>query len=116
MRTAVTKSFRFEAAHQLPWHPGKCRNLHGHSYRLDVTVEGPLDANGVVVDFDDLTARVDAEIVAHYDHSFLNDLIENPTAELIAADAWKRVEATGVAVTRVVVWETPDAWAEVTAP
>ena len=111
----MTKSFRFEAAHQLPWHPGKCRNLHGHSYRLDVTVEGPLDANGVVVDFDELEAHVRAEVVNRYDHSFLNDLIDNPTAELIAADAWKRLESCGVAVIRVVVWETPDAWAEVSA-
>ena len=113
MRTSVTKSFRFEAAHQLPWHPGKCKELHGHSYRLDVTVEGPLDANGVVVDFDELAARVNAEVVERYDHTFLNDLIDNPTAELIAADAWKRLEVAGVAITRVVVWETPDSWAEV---
>jgi len=120
MRTRVTKSFRFEAAHQLPWHPGKCRQLHGHSYRLDVTVEGPLDANGVVVDFDELGARVEAEVIQRYDHTFLNDLIDNPTAELIAADAWKRLEASAVGgnsavVTSIVVWETPDAWAEVSA-
>ena len=53
-RTRVTCTFTFEAAHRLAWHPGKCRNLHGHSYRLDVSVEGPLDANGVVLDFDTL--------------------------------------------------------------
>ena len=53
-RTRVTCTFTFEAAHRLAWHPGKCRNLHGHSYRLDVTVAGPLDANGVVLDFDSL--------------------------------------------------------------
>jgi len=39
MRTLVTRSFTFEAAHQLPWHPGKCRDLHGHGYRLEVTPE-----------------------------------------------------------------------------
>ena len=53
-RTRVTCTFAFEAAHHLAWHPGRCRNLHGHSYRLDVSVEGPLDANGVVLDFDTL--------------------------------------------------------------
>ncbi len=56
MHTRVTRSFSFEAAHQLPWHPGKCRRLHGHNYRLEVTVQGPVGENGVVMDFDDLSA------------------------------------------------------------
>src|SRR5687767_7041396 len=63
MRTRVTRSFAFEAAHQLPWHPGKCKRLHGHNYRFEVTVEGPLDEHGVVVDFDDLHRIVEAEVV-----------------------------------------------------
>ena len=57
MRTRVTRSFTFEAAHRLPWHGGRCRDLHGHGYRLEVTVEGPVDANGVVIDFDDVVIR-----------------------------------------------------------
>ena len=48
VKTSVTRSFTFEAAHQLPWHPGKCRELHGHGYRLEVTVEGPVGDNGMV--------------------------------------------------------------------
>ena len=51
MRTSVTTSFTFEAAHQLPWHSGKCRNSHGHRYRLEVPVEGPIGPNGMVLDF-----------------------------------------------------------------
>jgi 6-pyruvoyltetrahydropterin/6-carboxytetrahydropterin synthase len=39
MNTSVTRTFHFEAAHRLPWHPGKCGNWHGHSYRLEVSVE-----------------------------------------------------------------------------
>ena len=84
MKTTVTRTFRFEAAHQLPWHEGKCRNLHGHSYRLDVTVAGPVGPNGIVLDFADLRAVVDREVVDRYDHRFLNDLMDNPTAELLA--------------------------------
>lgn len=114
MIARVTKSFRFEAAHQLPWHPGKCRQVHGHSYRLEVTVEGVLDDNGVVIDFDELDAVVTREVVERYDHSFLNELIDNPTAELIAADALKRLEAAGLIVRRIAIWETPDAMAELT--
>lgn len=113
MRTRVTRSFRFEAAHQLPWHTGKCRDLHGHSYTLEVTVEGPLNDSGIVVDFGDLGAAVRREVIDRLDHTFLNDVIENPTAELIAHDIWKRLEALEVPVCRVRLWETADCCAEV---
>jgi 6-pyruvoyltetrahydropterin/6-carboxytetrahydropterin synthase len=114
MRTSVNLAFTFEAAHQLPWHPGRCRDLHGHGYRLELTVEGPLDENGVVVDFDTLRADVEREVIGRYDHTYLNDLVDNPTAELIAHDAWKALEAAGVAVARLRLYETPDSWVELT--
>ena len=51
----VRRRFDFEAAHRLPRHPGKCRELHGHSYRLVVAVERPVDPDsGMVIDFGDL--------------------------------------------------------------
>lgn len=115
MRTSVTHSFSFEAAHVLPWHPGKCRNLHGHGYRLEVTVDGPIGDQGIVIDFADLAAVVEREVVSRYDHVYLNDLLDNPTAELIAHDAWKTLEAAGLAVSRVRLWETADSFVEVTA-
>ena len=115
MRTRVTRSFTFEAAHRLPWHAGRCRELHGHGYRLEVTVEGPLDANGVVVDFDDVKAVVQREVVDSYDHAYLNDLLDNPTAELVAADAWKRLEAAGMRPARLRLWETPTSSVELLA-
>jgi len=113
MRTSVTRSFTFEAAHQLPWHPGKCRELHGHGYRLEVTVEGPLNTQGVVLDFDDVEKVVEREVIARYDHTYLNDLFDNPTAELIAHDAWKRLEAADLGVTCIRLWETADCMVEV---
>lgn len=115
MRTRVVRSFTFEAAHVLPWHAGQCRNLHGHSYRLEVAVEGQLNENGIVADFADLKAVVQREVVSTYDHSYLNDLMDNPTAELIAADAWKRLEAAGVALAWVRLWETPTSSVEILA-
>ena len=115
MRTRVTRSFSFDSAHELPWHSGKCRRLHGHTYRLEVSVEGPLDENGVVVDFDDLAKVVRREVVERFDHQFLNDLMENPTAELVAQDAWKRLEAAGLGVVRLRLWETPDSSVEIVA-
>jgi 6-pyruvoyltetrahydropterin/6-carboxytetrahydropterin synthase len=113
MRTSVTRSFTFEAAHRLPWHQGKCRNLHGHGYRLEVTVEGPVGHQGMVLDFADVAEVVEREVIARYDHAYLNDIIENPTAELIAHHVYKTLEATGLAVARVRLWETPDCMVEV---
>jgi len=113
VHTSVTRSFTFEAAHQLPWHPGKCRELHGHGYRLEVTVEGPVGPNGMVLDFGEVEAVVKREVIARYDHRYLNELLDNPTAELIAEDAWKRLEAADLAVTRIRLWETADCMVEV---
>lgn len=112
MRTRVTRSFSFEAAHHLPWHPGKCRRLHGHHYRLAVTVEGPIGTNGVVVDFDDVKALVQTQVVEPFDHQCLNDFLDNPTAELVAAEAWKRLEAAGLPVVAIQLWETPESMVE----
>lgn len=112
MRSRVTRAFAFEAAHQLPWHAGKCRQLHGHHYRFEVTVEGPLDENGVVLDFDEVRDVVQRKVVDRYDHRYLNDLMDNPTAELIAGEVWKRLEAAGLQVVRLRLWETPDSSVE----
>ena len=113
MRTSVTRSFTFEAAHQLPWHPGKCQRLHGHSYRLEVTVEGPIGDQGIVVDFSDIRQVVEREVIARFDYQYLNDLLENPTAELIAHEIWKSVEAADLAVSHIRLWETSDSWVDV---
>ena len=115
LRTRVTCTFRFEAAHRLAWHPGRCRNLHGHSYRLDVSVEGPLDANGVVLDFDELDAVVRREVIDRFDHRHLNvDCPEfaglNPSVENIARVCHGLLAApcaaAGAELDHVTVWET----------
>jgi 6-pyruvoyltetrahydropterin/6-carboxytetrahydropterin synthase len=113
MRCRVTRAFTFEAAHELPWHPGKCKRLHGHSYRVEVTVEGPVDPDrGIVVDFDDVKSVVRTSVVDRYDHQYLNDFLPNPTAELLAADVWERLVAAGLDVVRLRLWETPDSSVE----
>ncbi len=111
-RTRVTCTFTFEAAHRLAWHPGKCRNLHGHSYRLDVSVEGPLDANGVVLDFDTLQDVVRSEVVDVWDHRDLNEVLDNPTAELLAHRAWELLTAAGIEPAALRLWETTDSWVD----
>lgn len=73
----LTKIFHFEAAHALNGYDGKCRNIHGHSYELRVTVKGmPLDEpgnpkNGMVIDFHDLKQIVNQEVVDKLDHAFI---------------------------------------------
>ena len=113
MTYTITKRFTFEASHQLPWHKGKCQRLHGHSYKLEVDVTAPqLDDNGIVSDFDDLTAVVNENVITAFDHHHLNDFLPNPTAELIAEhilgvlrSAWERAGHQGI-VTCVRLWET----------
>lgn len=105
----------FEAAHELPWHSGKCKHLHGHSYKLEVTLEGELNDNGIVLDFDDLSIIVNEMIVKRYDHQYLNDFFSNPTAEMIAREIYHSISLgmeknadlfKGVALAYVKLWET----------
>jgi 6-pyruvoyltetrahydropterin/6-carboxytetrahydropterin synthase len=113
--TRVTRAFSFEAAHQLDWHSGACKNLHGHSYRLEVTVSGALDNHGIVIDFADLSAVVQRDVIDVFDHTYLNDLLANPTAELIAQDIWNRLAAAGLVLHRIVLWETANSSVEISA-
>lgn len=115
----IRKQFAFEAAHVLPHHPGKCSRLHGHSYRLDVAVDGPLRGSGpsagMVEDFDRIAEIVRREIVEALDHSSLNDLLDNPTSELIALWIWERLAPALPGLGEVVLWETATACAVVRA-
>jgi len=115
----IRKQFRFEAAHVLPHHPGKCSRLHGHSYRLDVAIEGGLQsdgpARGMVLDFDEISAVVKPAVVERLDHSSLNDLMPNPTAEHIAQWIWRELSGKLAGLAEIVVWETQTACAVVRA-
>jgi 6-pyruvoyltetrahydropterin/6-carboxytetrahydropterin synthase len=107
----IWKELTFEAAHRLPHVPPehKCARLHGHSYRVRITVRGDVDARlGWVVDFDAI--REAAEPVrAQLDHYYLNEIegLSNPTSEHLARWIWERVapRLPGLAV-RIEVMET----------
>ena len=94
----------------LPNHPGACSRLHGHSYRFEVAIEGPLQsegpATGMVMDFDEISAAVKPAVVERLDHRSLNDLIPNPTAENIAIWIWNALVSDLPQLQEVVVWET----------
>ncbi len=110
MHVRLTKTFTFEAAHDLPTFPPghKCRRLHGHSFRVDVVVAGPVDRNrGYLVDYGDIQAACEP-IRAALDHRYLNEIagLENPTAENLAAWIWERLKPALPPLAAVVVHET----------
>ena len=80
----LTRKFSFCAAHHLPHHKGKCKNSHGHSYKLVVTVKGETLRDGLLVDFGDFKNVVGSWLDMNYDHKNLNTFIANPTSEIIA--------------------------------
>jgi len=100
----VTKEFRFEAAHRLPGYKGNCSKLHGHSYRLEVAVSGEVK-KGMVIDFRELTSIVNEKAISVLDHSYLNDLIDNPTAENIVKWIWSRLKGS-LNLHLLRLWET----------
>lgn len=105
----VTQAFTFEAAHYLPNVPDghKCKNMHGHSYRMELTYEGEKNPDtGFIIDFFEIE-RIVSPVIAMLDHHSLNGIIGNPTAENIAI--WIK-EKTGATTVRV--YETPMCWAE----
>jgi 6-pyruvoyltetrahydropterin/6-carboxytetrahydropterin synthase len=116
----IRKHFKFEAAHALPHHTGKCSRMHGHSYRLEVALQGPLHTSGVaqgmVEDFDVISRIVREAVIEPLDHSCLNDILPNPTAELIAQWIWERLEPKIPGLFEAVLWETATACAVVYSP
>jgi 6-pyruvoyltetrahydropterin/6-carboxytetrahydropterin synthase len=106
----LSKSFGFEAAHWLPCFPEghKCRRMHGHSFRVDVIVEGELDPSvGYLIDFADIK-RATEPLERALDHRCLNEIegLENPTSEMVAAWIWARLKPALPMLSEVVVHET----------
>lgn len=81
----IAKHFEFEAGHQLPNEEcyGACRNLHGHTYKMTVEIEGSVNEKGWVINFKDLKKIVQTKVIDKLDHTFLNNIIQLPTAENI---------------------------------
>ena len=74
----------FDAAHRLPGYDGKCARIHGHTYTVEVVLEGPVDEDtGFLMDFYDLK-RILKTVLSDLDHRDLNEILANPTAETIA--------------------------------
>ena len=117
----IGKHFEFEASHILPKHPGKCSRMHGHSYKLTVVVNGPVEKDsGMVVDFSVIKDIVKEEIINKYDHRHMNDYFENPTAENMSQQFFKAIneklkkKTNGkVKVSSLRLYETSNSFAEI---
>jgi len=130
----VSKEFHWEMAHRLPFHSGRCKNLHGHSYKALIQFEGDLDQNGMLIDFYDIYKIVNP-IIDEMDHSIICDkndkelveiaqkinerivIIDKPTtAENISIYIAERILKSGLPENlkslSVLVYETSDAFAE----
>jgi 6-pyruvoyltetrahydropterin/6-carboxytetrahydropterin synthase len=110
----VSVEYTFAAAHALRNYKGKCENVHGHNYRVQVTVAGEkLSEAGLLVDFSDLRKAI-RDLAGHLDHQLLNDIIPfdqlNPSAENLAkyiSDGMSgQLRSQGLEVRAVTVWET----------
>lgn len=108
----IFKEFTFESAHRLPNTPEghKCRNLHGHSFRVRLHVEGPVDGHaGWVTDFADIEEKF-MPFHKILDHNYLNEVegLENPTSENIAKWIWDKLKPVLPELTGVTLFETCD--------
>jgi 6-pyruvoyltetrahydropterin/6-carboxytetrahydropterin synthase len=135
----VCKIFTFDSAHQLIGHKGKCANVHGHTYKLEVLLKGKLQGpdnitdEGFVIDFSDVKRMVKDLVVDDLDHSFIaagnepviRTLMETKskvsilgfrtTAENLCMYICHKLREAGLPVFSIKLWETPTSWAEVLA-
>ena len=110
MKVELRKTFQFEAAHKLPNVPTdhKCARLHGHSFHLEVHLEGRVDLRtGMLVDYADIKAAF-KPLEQALDHRYLNDIrgLENPTSENIVRWIWDRLKPALPELSRLVLRET----------
>jgi len=112
-RVELVREYRFESAHHLPNVPEghKCRRLHGHSFKIEIGIEGPIDPHtGWLLDFADIDEVV-RPVIDALDHRHLNEIegLENPTSEVLARWIWTRVAPRLPELTQVIVHETCNA-------
>jgi 6-pyruvoyltetrahydropterin/6-carboxytetrahydropterin synthase len=118
---AITKIFEFEAAHRLLNYRGVCANLHGHRWRLEVSVKqiaDQLDDQDMIMDFVDLKGIVMAKVINKLDHLYINDVLGNkqqPTAEVMVEWMAKQIQTMlpeGILLRRLKLWETSTSYIE----
>lgn len=114
----IGKSIMMSCAHFLRDYKGKCANVHGHTYKIEVILDGEVK-DGFVMDFYDLKEIMEQEVFKPYDHKLLNEVAPfdkiNPTAENISFEFARRIKLRTKIDTTVRVYESPTSWAEARA-
>jgi 6-pyruvoyltetrahydropterin/6-carboxytetrahydropterin synthase len=124
-RVLVSKEFTFDASHHLHCYEGKCKNLHGHTYKVIFGISGFVDERGLMMDFGDIKDIWKNEIEIHLDHRYLNETLPpmNTTAENIVVWIYEKMKEAlekeenkdrfiGARVEFVRLFETPTSYAE----
>ncbi|MEW9052487.1 MAG: 6-carboxytetrahydropterin synthase QueD [Neobacillus sp.] len=124
-RVLVSKEFTFDAAHHLHNYEGKCKNLHGHTYRVIFGLSGFVDVRGLLIDFGDIKEIWKEEIEVFLDHRYLNETLPlmNTTAENMVVWIYEKMQQSlqkedrqkqyhGARVEFVRLYETPTSYAE----
>ena len=107
----IAKEFTFDSAHFLKDYRGKCERLHGHTYRMRVTVEGPVQPNGLVMDFAEIKRIVNKKVIDKFDHANINDTLEHSTVENMCKWAWEQLKPELPLLVEIRIWETPTSFA-----
>lgn len=107
----IYKEFSFDSAHFLPNVPEghKCKNMHGHTYKLKVFIQGEIDPHlGWIMDFKELKDKL-APVIDQLDHRLINDIkgLENPTAENITVWIWQQIKPVLPQLSKIELYETP---------
>ena len=116
---SITKIITFDSSHKLLNYSGKCSELHGHTYKLEVTVRKRIDLKtGMVMDFGDLKNIIKQYVVNKLDHTYLNNTIPqfNPTAENMVFWIWETLEKDALlkGLYEIKLWETPNSHVHIT--
>lgn len=122
-RVLISKEFTFDAAHHLYEYEGKCKNLHGHTYKVIFGLSGFVDASGLMIDFGDIKDIWKTEIEIYLDHRYLNETLPpmNTTAENMVVWIYEKMAEAlaarqhlyhGARVEFVKLYETPTSYAE----
>lgn len=109
MPMTLSVEFHFAAAHLLPHYDGPCKRLHGHNYVLHLVLEGrPSPKDGMIRDFDEVKRRAWEVCLKDVDHHYLNELVENPTAENMVVWFWDKLSPHFPGLVELKLWETPE--------
>ncbi len=106
----LSKEFKFDSAHNLVEYHGKCEKLHGHTYRLRVTIQGKPGKDGMILDYGILKKIVTNNVISKVDHGYLNEIVPQSSTENLVVWMWSELElplsGNNYSLYEIKLWET----------